>query len=68
MIGPKYRNEIKGEVAAVKRDCVDTFRGELRSDDNFIFNWRDTKTYREYADMLTERELEACFKKAIRES
>lgn len=67
MTQPKYRDDIKGEVARIKSECVDTFRGEIANADDFIVLPEDaTNTMREYADYLTQAELAQCFKAALR--
>jgi hypothetical protein len=63
---PKYREDIKGHVRAIKSECVDLMAGEIKHTDCFIMCWDDcTLAVQEYTQYLTDAELAACFKLAI---
>lgn len=63
---PKYRDDAKGNIAATKEDCVASMRGNIANSDHFTLAPEDCECYQEYAQYLTEKELAACFKKALR--
>lgn len=63
---PRYRNDIKGNVARVKLDCTDEMRSEIQHSEDFILTPEDTDAWHDYADTLTITEIRACFKAAIR--
>lgn len=63
---PRYRADIKGQVADIKRDCLDAMRAGIQHADDFIFTAEDCPCYAEYADYLTARELEQLFQQALR--
>lgn len=67
MSTPKYRADIKGEVANYIADFEATCRGEIEQGDSFVFTWQDCEdAVREYSDYLTEREMKAAFERARR--
>jgi hypothetical protein len=61
---PKYREDAKDSIAGVKADFVNVLRNELSSGDAFLFTVEDSERFDEYAQYLTTRELQACFKAA----
>ena len=64
---PKYRADAKGNIRGIKADCVATFRGEMAQADALCFEYEDcVNTVVEYADYLTDDEMRACFRKAIK--
>lgn len=66
MAAPKYRNEIKGQVAQFIADFQASVAGELSNPENetFLFCHEDAAAYDEYKDYLTESEMRAAFKRA----
>lgn len=66
MAAPKYRADIKGEVANYISDFEASCRGEMEHSDDFIFAWQDCRAVEEYQDYLTDKEMAAAFKRAQR--
>lgn len=63
---PKYREDAKGKIPALKAECVDMMRGNIATSDCFTVLPEDCECYDEYSQYLTEKELADCFKKALR--
>jgi hypothetical protein len=63
---PKYRADIKGEVATFKAECEATMRNELASAEDFILCAEDCGAWDEYKDYLTPAEMAQAFKRAAR--
>jgi hypothetical protein len=63
---PIYRADIKGRVAETKAECVDIMRNQIAMAEEFIGLGEDLPAWDEYSVYLTETELKACFKQAVR--
>lgn len=64
---PRYRADVKGNVANLIADFEATCRGEIEHGETFVFTWQDCeRAVEEYQDYLTEREMAAAFKRAQR--
>jgi len=62
---PKYRADIKGEVATIKQEARDTYANEISNGDSFPSDdFTDYDAYREYEKYLTDTKLKAAFKSA----
>jgi len=62
---PRYRDEIKGQVASFVADFEASVGCELRYGDSFLLDYKDSAAYAEYRDYLTEREMSAAFHRAL---
>jgi hypothetical protein len=62
---PKYRQDAKGNIAAIKQDFVSALRTELANGDSFLLQVQDANAFEEYSNYLTLAEMQACFKKAF---
>ena len=65
---PKYRADIKGQVAIYIAEFEASVRAEINNpeSDTFLFCVEDAHAYAEYSDYLTEHEMQAAFKRAER--
>jgi hypothetical protein len=61
---PKYRADVKGNVAKLIEEATDVFWNNIHSDDCFVFCVEDCASYDEYFDYLTDAELARAFKAA----
>jgi hypothetical protein len=66
MTSPKYRADIAGQVKEFIADLEIACRSELAHGDNFTLSVEDVPAYADYKDWLTEREMQAAFKRAQR--
>jgi hypothetical protein len=62
---PKYRQDAKGNIAAIKLDFVSAIRTEIQNGDSFLLKVEDANAFEEYSNYLTLAEMQACFKKAF---
>lgn len=65
---PKYREDAKGSIKAIKAECIDAMAFEQQDPecDGFVVMVEDSRVFSEYSQYLTLPELQACFKSAIR--
>lgn len=65
---PKYREDVKGNLAATKADCLHMMKlAAKRGGDefgNFYMDAEDSPAWDEYSPYLTEQEMRALWKKA----
>lgn len=68
---PKYRDDIKGDVAAIKKEYVDSLVGEFNNEESFFFGTKeemlDSESYKKYKEYLTTKELLMGFKAAMKQ-
>lgn len=67
-VPPKYRADIKGQVAQFIADFQASVAGEIRNpdSDSFLLCVEDAHAYEEFKDYLTAAEMKAAFNRAQR--
>lgn len=60
---PKYRDDIKGQVALHVADFELSIANELAYSDYFIGQLEETDSWAEHSDTLTPREMKAAYKR-----
>jgi hypothetical protein len=68
MSTPRYRADIKGQVAQFLDDFQASVAGEINNPEsmNFLLCVEDADAYEEFKDYLTDKEMTAAFKRAQR--